>query len=885
MIYPNNYENKIGFSEIRTLLKERCLSSLGREMVDEVAFSEDADEVNEWLQQVREFRRLKETADDFPMQYFFDVRESVARIRLANTHLEENEVFDLRRSLETISNIVVYLNRDENAGREGTEPSYAYPALQRLTTDIMTFPAMIRRIDSILDKYGKIKDSASMTLAGIRHDLSKMEGSISRTLYTILHTAQREGLVDKDAAPTMRDGRLMIPVAPGLKRKINGIVHDESATGKTVFIEPAEVVEANNRVRELEAEERREVIRILTVFSDEVRPHVKEILESYRFLALIDLIQAKAAFAELTKAFEPTVINKPHIDWIKAIHPLLALSLEKQGKKVVPLDIMLSGKGNEERGKWNEDRGMRNEESGMRKEDGGRLLIISGPNAGGKSVCLKTVGLLQYMLQCGISIPLGDRSTCGIFKNIMIDIGDEQSIEDDLSTYSSHLMNMKQMIKNCDAHTILLIDEFGGGTEPMIGGAIAEAVLKQFWQKQTFGVITTHYQNLKHFADDHEGVVNGAMLYDRHQMQALFQLSIGQPGSSFAIEIARKTGLPEEVISDASDIVGQDYIQSDKYLQDIVRDKRYWEGKRQTIHQHEKNLEGHIQRYETNLEEIERERKQILKRAQKQAEELLAEANRKIENAIREIKEAQAEKERTREIREELQEFRAQVQNDDTRGLMSEEDFAKKLRQMEERKARKAQRKAEKAQKKEAEDKRMQTFGAERGASADSNRPLQKGDSVRIKGLNTVGVIENIQGKQVTVIFGDVRTKMKMEQLERSDKAKPATDPTNAANKYAHLAVQTSKVTRATMEDRKQNFHQDIDVRGMRGDEAVDTVLHFIDDAILMGMSRVRILHGTGTGVLRQLIRQYLATIPNVSHFRDEHVQFGGAGITVVDID
>ncbi len=865
MIYPNNFENKIGFDDIRTLLKERCQSSLGRNMVDELAFSSNADEINEWLQQANEFRRLKETTDDFPMQYFFDMRESIARIRLAGTHLEENEVFDLRRSLETISNIVIYLNKG-NASENEEKVTYTYPALQRLTTDIMTFPAMIRRIDSILDKYGKIKDGASMTLASIRHELQKTEGSISRTLYTILHAAQRDGLVDKDAAPTMRDGRLMIPVAPGLKRKINGIVHDESATGKTVFIEPAEVVEANNRVRELEAEERREVIRILTVFTDEVRPHVKEILDSYRFLAIIDLIQAKAAFAQLTKAFEPKVENKPHLDWIRAIHPLLQLSLEKQGKKVVPLDILL--------------------------EQDKRLLIISGPNAGGKSVCLKTVGLLQYMLQCGLPIPIGDRSTCGIFKNIMIDIGDEQSIEDDLSTYSSHLMNMKQMIKNCDAHTILLIDEFGGGTEPMIGGAIAEAVLKQFWQKKAFGVITTHYQNLKHFADDHEGVVNGAMLYDRHQMQALFQLSIGQPGSSFAIEIARKTGLPEEVIKDASDIVGQDYIQSDKYLQDIVRDKRYWEGKRQTIHQHEKNLEGHIQRYETNLEEIERERKQILKRAQQQAEELLAEANRKIENAIREIREAQAEKERTREIREELQEFRQQVQSDDTRGLMSEEDFARKLRQMEERKARKAQRKAEKAQKKEESDKRQQTFGAERNSANDLNRPLQKGDTVRIKGLNTIGTVENIQGKQITVIFGDVRTKMKAEQVERAQMRNEKggmrngnDEMTNAAQKYAHLAIQTSKMTRATMEDRKQNFHQDIDVRGMRGDEAIDAVMHFIDDAILIGMSRVRILHGTGTGVLRQLIRQYLRTIPNVSHFRDEHVQFGGAGITVVDID
>jgi DNA mismatch repair protein MutS2 len=859
MIYPNNYEQKIGFSEIRTLLRERCLSSLGREMVDEVAFSQNTDEVNEWLQQVREFRRLKEEHDDFPMQYFFDVRESIARIRLANTHLEENEVFDLRRSLETIVNIVNFLQRNVESGNDPL-----YPALYRLTEGVTTFPAMIRRIDSILDKYGRIKDSASMTLAGIRHEQSKMEGSISRTLYTILHAAQRDGLVDKDAAPTLRDGRLMIPVAPALKRKINGIVHDESATGKTVYIEPAEVVEANNRVRELEAEERREVIRILTVFSDEVRPHVREILDSYRFLATIDLIQAKAELAKTIKGFEPTVINKPHIDWIHAIHPLLALSLEKQGKKVVPLDIMLS-----------------------QTENGSHLLIISGPNAGGKSVCLKTVGLLQYMLQCGLSVPVGDRSTCGIFQNIMIDIGDEQSIEDDLSTYSSHLMNMKQMIKNCDAHTLLLIDEFGGGTEPMIGGAIAEAVLKQFWQKKTFGIITTHYQNLKHFADDHKGVVNGAMLYDRHEMQALFQLSIGQPGSSFAIEIARKTGLPEEVIKDASDIVGSEYIQSDKYLQDIVRDKRYWEGKRQTIHQHEKNLEGHIQRYESNLEEIERERKQILKRAQQQAEELLAEANRKIENAIREIREAQAEKERTREIREELQEFRAQVQNDDTRGLMSEEDFAKKLRQMEERKARKAQRKEEK--KRKEEDGKWKEENGERKEESSNLNPqtsiLKPKDSVRIKGLNTIGTIESIQGKQAIVIFGDVRSKVKVEQLERVKDGKRQMENGNTTQKHAELAIQTSKMTRATMEDRKSNFHQDIDVRGMRGDEAIDTVMHFIDDAILIGMSRVRILHGTGSGILRQLIRQYLRTVPNVKSCRDEHVQFGGAGITVVDID
>lgn len=854
MIYPNNYEQKIGFKEIRTLLCEQCLSTLGREAVDNVVFSADAEQVNEWLCQVREFRRLMEKADDFPMQYFFDVREAVSRIRLAGTHLEEQEVWDLRRSLETIAKIVAYLQRGED------EEHPDYPALKRLTDGIATFPAMLRRIDSILDKFGHIKDGASMTLAGIRHELQKTEGSISRTLYTILHSAQRDGLVDKDAAPTMRDGRLMIPVAPNLKKRINGIVHDESATGKTVFIEPAEVVEANNRIRQLEAEERREVIRILTVFSDEVRPHVRDILDSYLFLAQIDLIRAKAELAIKTNAIEPEVENRPHIDWIHSIHPLLALSLEKQGKQVVPLDIALS----QEK----------------------RLLIISGPNAGGKSVCLKTVGLLQYMLQCGLSIPVGDRSTCGLFQGIMIDIGDEQSIENDLSTYSSHLMNMKQMIRYCNDNTLLLIDEFGGGTEPTIGGAIAEAVLKQFWQKKTFGVITTHYQNLKHFAEDHEGVVNGAMLYDRHEMHALFQLSIGQPGSSFAIEIARKTGIPEEVIQDASDIVGRDYIQSDKYLQDIVRDKRYWEGKRQTIHQHEKNLEGRIARYESSIEEIEQERKAILRRAKEQAEELLRESNRKIENAIREIREQQAEKEATRRIREELTAFKEEIDGIDTKE--NDEMIARKMRQIQERRERKEKRRSEKQKEQEQASAtgKANADALQHAQQASTEAQLKAGDTVRIKGLTTIGKVESIDGKMATVIFGDMRTKMRAERLEHakethSEQTRNEERNANIAGPYANV----SSGTRNVIDNRKTHFHQDLDVRGMRGDEAINAVTYFIDDAILVGMSRVRILHGTGSGILRQLIRQYLATVPNVSHFRDEHVQFGGAGITVVDLD
>ena len=859
MIYPNNFEHKLGFDEIRRLLKERCLSTLGKEKVDEIAFSTDADVINEWLAQVREFRRLQEEKDDFPMQYFFDVRQAIMRIRLENTHLEEDEVWDLRRSLETITNIVKYLN---DAGEIIGDPvadmalaEYKYPALQRLTEGVMTFPAMIRRIDSILDKFGKIKDSASMTLASIRHELEKTQGSISRTLYTILHAAQKDGLVDKDAAPTMRDGRLVLPVAPSVKRRISGIVHDESATGKTVFIEPAEVVEANNKVRQLEAEERREVIRILTVFTDEVRPHVSDILNAYQLLAQIDLIHAKAEWARLTKAFEPIVNNLPYIDWIHAVHPLLQLSLEKKGEKVVPLDITLT--------------------------QPKRLLIISGPNAGGKSVCLKTVGLLQYMLQCGLPIPIGDRSMTGIFHHILIDIGDEQSIENDLSTYSSHLMNMKQMMRQANDKTLLLIDEFGSGTEPTIGGAIAEAMLKQFWKKQAFGVITTHYQNLKHFAEDHEGVVNGAMLYDRHEMQALFQLAIGQPGSSFAIEIARKTGIPEEVIKDASDIVGSDYIQSDKYLQDIVRDKRYWEGKRQTIHQHEKSLEHKINRYEDELNEIDRQRKEILRKAKEEAEELLRESNKKIENAIREIKEAQAEKERTRQIREELDSFKEQVADIDTRD--NDEAIARKIRQIQERKERREKRKAEKNA--SAGSAPKDTAAAATKKSTD-NQPIATGDTVRIKGLSSVGEVESTDGKMATVIFGGMKTKMRVERLEHAEKPKPQTTKAeernnNIAGSYATV----SRDTRDVIDNRKLNFRQDLDVRGMRGDEAINAVTYFIDDAILVGMPRVRILHGTGTGVLRQLIRQYLATIPNVKSYRDEHVQFGGAGITVVDLD
>ena len=831
MIYPQNFEQKIGFDQIRQLLKDKCLSTLGEERVNEMNFSDHFEEVDELLNQVAEFVRIIQEEDNFPDQFFFDVRPSLKRIRIEGMYMDEQELFDLRRSLETIRDIVRFLQRNDEE-----ESDCPYPSLKKLAGDITVFPQLITKIDGILNKYGKIKDNASTELSRIRRELANTMGSISRSLNSILRTAQSEGYVDKDVAPTMRDGRLVIPVAPGLKRKIKGIVHDESASGKTVFIEPAEVVEANNRIRELEGDEHREIIRILTEFSNTLRPSIPEILQSYEFLAEIDFIRAKSHFAIQTNSIKPSLENEQLLDWTMAVHPLLQLSLAKHGKKVVPLDIELNLKQ--------------------------RILIISGPNAGGKSVCLKTVGLLQYMLQCGMLVPMHERSHVGLFGSIFIDIGDEQSIEDDLSTYSSHLTNMKIMMKNCNERSLILIDEFGGGTEPQIGGAIAEAVLKRFNIKGTFGVITTHYQNLKHFAEDHEGVVNGAMLYDRHLMQALFQLQIGNPGSSFAVEIARKIGLPEDVIADASEIVGSEYINADKYLQDIVRDKHYWEGKRQTIRQREKHMEETIARYQAEMEELQKSRKEIIRQAKEEAERLLQESNARIENTIRTIKEAQAEKEKTRLVRQELADFRESIDN-----LTSKEQEDKIARKMEKLKE-KQNRKKEKKQNGTKEQPAVQ--------QTPKATPITEGCPVRIKGQSSVGEVLEINGKNAVVAFGSIKTTVKTERLERSN----AVPQKQESAKSSFVSNQTQD----SMYEKKLNFKQDIDVRGMRGDEALQAVTYFVDDAILVGMSRVRILHGTGTGILRTLIRQYLQTIPGVRHFADEHIQLGGAGITVVDL-
>jgi len=837
MIYPEHFEQKIGFDQIRQLLKKGCSSSLGEEKVDELSFLNSYEPIIEQLSRSDEFVRILQGQNDFPESFFFDVRPALKRLRIEGTYMDEAELFDLRRSLETIYQIVRYFKVDE-------EGNTLYLRLSALAGETMVYPEVLKKIDGLLNKFGKIKDNASPELAKIRMELTSTMSGLSRRLNKILKQAQAEGLVDKEATPSMRDGRLVIPISPAFKRKIKGIVHDESATGKTVYIEPEELVEANNRIRELENEERREIIRILIAFSESIRPFAPEMAESYSFLGEIDFVRSKARLSLELGAIKPRVDDGPCLEWDRAIHPLLFLSLRKQHKPIVPLTITLN--------------------------EHNRILIISGPNAGGKSVCLKTVGLLQYMLQCGLMIPVHENSRTGWFERIFIDIGDEQSIENDLSTYSSHLLNMKFFLRNCQAKTLLLVDEFGSGTEPKIGGAIAEACLDRFNRQEAYGVITTHYSNLKHFADDHDGIINGAMLYDRHEMRPLFTLEIGRPGSSFAVEIARKIGLPDDVIAEASAKVGSDYIDMDKFLQDIVRDKRYWENKRQNIRQQEKKLAELTEKYESELQDIGKQRKEIVSKAKADVAQMMNDSNAKIENTIRGIKEAQADKEKTRLLRQDLQTFKKEVENLDE---LMDEKIARKIQKIKQKEEEKIRRLSGELPPKPI--KNSQVAAINKPVIEPKISVFAKNDTVRLKGQQTIGTILEIQGKKAMVAFGMVKSTILIDQLEH------ATQKKEKANPYTTLGRRTSD----DIHERKLQFKQEIDVRGMRGDEALQAVMYFIDDAIMTGVARVRILHGTGTGVLRQLIRQYLGTVGSVTHFRDEHIQFGGAGITVIELE
>lgn len=815
MIYPDTFEHKVGFDAVRQMIAAHCISTLGQARCAEMAFTTDFGVMSRLLTEIDEMMKILAGDRNFPLAGIHDLTSQLKGIRALGTHIAEADLLRLRTSLEAIVGITAFFSAVRDA--EGHTP---YPALDAIAQRFGMFAPIMRDIDRLIDKFGNIKDNASPELARIRNSLTAMQGSINSAMRRVISQAIKDGLLDADTSPAIRDGRPVIPVSPMNKRKIPGIVHDESASGMTYFIEPAAVVEANNRLRELQMDERREVLRLLVDLADRLRPHVPELLEAYDMLADFDFIHAKARFAAEIGATMPRLHPQTELEWYHACHPVLKLTLEKQGKEVVPLDIWLTDKQ--------------------------RILVISGPNAGGKSVTLKTVAIVQYMAQCGVMPPVFENSHVGVFDGIFIDIGDDQSIENELSTYSSHLRNMKFFLTHGSDRTMALIDEFGGGTEPQIGGAIAQAVLARFLEMGMWGVITTHFQNLKRYAGETPGLANGSMLYDRQLMLPLFRLSIGTPGSSFAIEIARKTGLPETIIKSAEQIVGSDYINLDKYLLDIARDRRYWENKRQQIKEKEKRVDALMEKYEADAETLRLKRREIIDEARSQAKEILDKSNAAVERTIHDIKTANAERERTLEARQKLErEKRAIAEAADP-----EHPMLKKKRK---------------------------TKGQTEPKPKVDAKPLAVGDHVQLDGAGTVGEILEINGNSAVVAFGNLKTTAKLNRLRHTLKQIPS-----AATKTVSIV---SKATTEAIRERQLNFKPDIDVRGMRVDEAVQAITYFIDDATQFNAGRVRILHGTGTGALRQYIRDYLATVPSVAAYRDEDVRFGGAGITIVDLN
>ena len=821
MIYPENFENKIGFDRIRKLLREYCLSPMGLEMADNISFHYNFETLDKELSETKEFQNILIFEDFFPSDHYYNISEILIKIRIVGTFPEIQEVFDLRRTLETIRSILSFFK-----GKEAVK----YPVLQARCGSVKTYPYVIDAIDRIIDKRGIVKDNASSRLKEIRSEIASKSALASKRINAILKQAQSDGLIDSDTTVSVRNGRGVIPVGVYDKRKIRGLIHDQSASGKTVFIEPEEIVEINNDLVELEYEERREIVRILTAFADDIRPYIDDLMESNVFLGEMDFIRAKALLGNRLGSIKPILVRHPLISWRKAAHPLLTLAFAKlPGRKVVPLDIAL--------------------------EEKNRILLISGPNAGGKSVCLTTVGLIQYMLQCGLTVPMAEGSETGLFEKILIDIGDEQSIDNDLSTYSSHLTNMKVFVKSGDEKTLVLIDEFGTGTEPMIGGSIAEAILGELNRKKVYGVITTHYTNLKHFASLTEGIVNGAMAFDNHLMQPLFQLNIGKPGSSFAFEIARKIGLPEEILAEASEKAGVKNVDYDRHLKDIARDKRYWETKRQNIRQHEKRLEELMSEYEQEISGAKATRKEIIAKAKNEAEHLLKESNKVIENTIRQIRESQAEKERTRDARQQLDDFKQLVASDRPAELPAE----RKIETL----ATKAGKVRVKLKKKEQE-------------KPPVNEPLKPGDAVRMKDTLAAGEIIEVKDKMIQVETGSLRFFVPIDRIERI---------TRSELKKSIRSNQPVRENDMAIVQRNLTFKPEIDIRGVRGEEAINQLRDLLDNAIIVQHRHLRILHGKGNGILRQLVRQYLSTVDLVKAFRDENVEFGGAGITVVEMD
>ena len=799
-----------------------------RERLAAEGFSTSAREIERRLALSDEMRLVLDMEHDFPGGEYPDVDYIVAKLRVEGSFLDVEEVVTLRRALAAIGGIVSFI-----IGREER-----YPALHARTRGVAAFPEIVQRIDGILDRFGNVKDDASPALQEIRRSIREREGQAAKRLQAVLSSAKGAGIVDADAQISIRDGKAVIPVSAGNKRKLNGFIHDESATGKTFYVEPVEVVEINNELRELEYAERREIVRILTEFTEAIRPDAGLIADSGDYLAEIDMLRAKGRWASENGCVRPILSTDDRLVLKNARHPLLQQTLRAAGREIVPLDLQLD----------------------RRKH----ILVISGPNAGGKSVCLKTTGIVQYMFQCGFPVPASEVSELPVFRSIFIDIGDEQSIDNDLSTYSSHLLNMKHMLAGASDRTLVLIDEFGSGTEPIIGGAIAEAILERLLERGCYGVITTHYANIKYYASSVEGIANGAMMFDVQNIRPLFRLETGKPGSSFAVEIARKIGLPEEIIRAASEKAGSDHINIEKQLREIARDKHYWEQKRDRIRLTDRKVEELEQTYAEQLAKIRAERQEILKRAKQEAQQLIADANRQIENTIRTIREAQAEKELTRLARRELDDFRGKV--DAAGSAEREAAVAREIERIERRRQRRAERKARE--------------GAETKAEAvpvpEKPREVVEGSKVRMAGQEMVGVVQSVKGKRAQVAFGQILTTVDRALL---------TVVSNSEYREATRPATARTVLSADISARKLRFRDHIDVRGMRAAEALEEVRDFIDDALMVGVGSVSILHGKGTGALKEEIRRYLRSVPEVVSAADEHADRGGAGITVVTFD
>ena len=835
-------EQKLGFDRIRKAVADRCSTEYAANKSMEETFLTDAKQIRERLLPTDEMRLILMFEESFPTNGYIDCLGFLKLLETPSSYINLMSLGKLRTMLETVRKVTSFFTSIKDG---------IYPSLKKMAAQVMYFPEIMRQIDLILDRFGEVRDNASPELASIRKSLKETEGTISRRVSSILKRIQEEGIADKDASVSVRDGKLLIPVPAVNKKKVAGFIYDESASGKTAFIEPAEIVELDNRIKELKFAENREILRILAVFSDFLRPYVPDLVNTAAFLGEIDFIMAKANVALDIIAGMPVLSSDGDMSIRKARHPLLEKALKREKKEIVPVTVTLTDKK--------------------------RILMISGPNAGGKSVCLKTVGLLQYMFQWGMLVPVSETSEMLVFDRIMVNIGDDQSIDNDLSTYSSFLSDMREMLQTADDRTLVLIDEFGSGTEPAAGGAIAEAILAELDRRGTYGVITTHYTNLKLYAsreDTH--VANGAMMFDVRNIAPLFKLEMGLPGNSFAFELARKMGLPEDIVKDAEARAGDEFVGIERNLRKIARNRKALDEKLERIRNTDRTLESIADKYQKELLEIKKKKKEIIDEATREAQEIVAGANRQVENTIKVIKEAQAEKEITKEARKELQDFVSALTRKKEQEQKDKDDYIeKKIRQIDARRERERQRKMQRADEKTRREMEAQAE-EQRKLEAFRNAPLKVGEKVRIRSTGMVGEISRVSSKAITVTIGNISSKLSPDKVERI-----------TSNEYRDAVKETLPKTSsvkidASISERKLNFSPELDVRGERLNDAIDKVTRYIDDAIMLGISSVRIIHGKGTGVLRDEIQKLLRATPGVRSVADEHIQFGGTGVTVV---